>query len=495
MARKKSVLSYETLRSSIKDEFSAKGDAGKKTIGIELEMQPFKRVPGNLNGIVEIMTENKSGSFDLLKKETQISDNLIDMTQPDGTCQLSTIEGGNLTFEPGGQIEYSSSNRDSLNCVLWEMFENINRLQRVLKEDDIWFLFGSLNPWYSVDDVGLKMKKERYRHMNDYFASIGPYGQQMMRLTTSLQVNLDLGNPETMKRRWLASQLLSPVLTAIFGNSPFVNGQSTSFSSYRSFIWQNLDHSRTGFPHLKAGNADDKSVEEQYLEFALNANVMRLPDLEGVLTFARNDISFKKWFEEGFSGHYPEEADWKNHLTSLFPEVRPKGFLEFRSIDSQAAAWWAVPAILVTSIMYDNEAMEKVISLTRPWYQRLDKVQFQASSLGVQAFPDVCQKIFKIAFEAHEVALDSTLLEYMERFYARYTRQSRNPANELLELNNGSVFTSGQYLDYERRLSEIARPPFEILSKSDVRDLDMSNRSEGLPFELSAKMGEQCSNV
>ncbi len=483
MTRNKQVLTLDSLKSSVADKFSSKGDSSKKTIGIELELLPFKRSPGNLNGIVEITTANGKGSFDLLNTEAQINDNLIDATSADGTFQFSTVDGGNFTFEPGGQIEYSTSNRDGLYCVLWEMLQNVNQLQQVLKKDNIWFLFGSLNPWYTIDDVGLKMKKSRYRHMNDYFASIGPFGQQMMRLTSSIQANFDLGDPETMKRRWLASQLLSPVLCAIFGNSPFINGQATGFSSYRSFIWQNLDQSRTGFPHLKSGIQNNDSPEDHYFEFAMNANLIRMPDPGGELKFIRNDISFKKWFKEGINGYYPEKGDWENHLTSLFPEVRPKGFLELRSIDSQAAAWWSVPAILATSILYDEQATEKVISLMYSGYKNLDKMLFEAGKNGVQAFPYTCRKIFEIVLNGQSSAIDSNLVEYLERFYVHYTRKTRNPADELLELNNGAVFTGEQYLDYEGKLSEIARTPFEILSKSHMHNLVMNYLNEEIAIK------------
>ncbi|MBU2510859.1 hypothetical protein KJ966_05960 [bacterium] len=471
MADKKSQLDLESLKLSVTDIFSSKHDSSKKTIGIELELLPLKRSPGKLNGTVEITTDKGTGSFDLLKAETKSDDNLVDTTLPDGTLRLSTVDGGNFTFEPGGQIEYSTSNRDRLDCVLWEMLQNVNKLQQVLNKESIWFFFGSLNPWHTIEEIGLKMKKSRYQHMNNHFASLGPFGQQMMRLTTSIQMNLDLGDHETMKRRWLASQLLSPVLCAVFGNSPFINGQSTGFSSYRSFIWQNLDRTRTGFPHLRAAGDSLESPENHYFEFAMNASVIRLPDSIGDLRFIRSDIPFKKWLEEGVNGYFPEQKDWENHLSSLFPEVRPKGFLELRSIDSQAAAWWSVPAILITSILYDDQAMEKTISLLFPWFKNLNKVLFQASEKGMRAFPEICRKIFEIALKTGNPTSDQRLAEYMERFYVNYTRKSRNPADELLELNNGSVFTSEQYLDYEGKLSAIAEPPFEILSRNYLHNL------------------------
>ncbi len=183
-----------------------------------------------------------------------------------------------------------------------------------------------------------------------------------------------------------------------------------------------------------------------------------------------------EWLNDGYNGFYPESDDWETHLTTLFPEVRPKGFFELRGIDSQAAAWWAVPAILTTAILYDDKVMEKIESLLFPHHDNLDKMLCQAANKGIKAFPELCEDVFRAALNTDHTVIDEHLIEYMERFFLHYTFNGLNPADELLAINNKQVFLSFQYLDYESRLKDIALPPSEV-DLETVSYGSLSNRS------------------
>lgn len=442
----------------------------RKTIGLELELIPFKTADNGSLQTADIINENLRGSFDLLYANSLCRCSMFSQDQKLDVPRLNSESGGIITFEPGGQIEYSSSVEADLGNVINELILNVSELENVLAKEEIRFFFGGMNPWQTVEEVGLKMRKPRYRAMDRYFQNIGPYGQQMMRLSTSLQVNLDFGDPETAVKRWLAANLLSPVFCAIFGNTPFAGSVNTGWKSYRSFIWEQLDKSRTGFPHLRHNNSLAASPVEHYLEFALNAAVFTLPDESGCLGYCENGVSFKQWLKNGYNGLYPTIEDWESHLTTLFPEVRSKGFLEIRFIDGQSKPCWALPAILTTSLIYDEKATDDVISLLSPHMNELDKMLAAAASKGLEAFPELCCQIFEIALNPTQYEVHSNLLAYCERFYRNFTRQSQNPADTLLELNDGKVFSTDQYDAYEDHLFDIIQPP-DFLATKEAKDL------------------------
>jgi glutamate--cysteine ligase len=470
MTKNESTLSLKFLAESISRKFFMPESMDKKTIGLELELLAFKIMDDGRLNAADIINEDMKGSFDLLYANSLCSCSMFSPDQKLDIPRLNSESGGIITFEPGGQVEYSSSVEADLGKVISELIVNVSELENILAKERIKFLYGGINPWQSVEEVGLKMRKPRYRAMNRYFENIGPHGQQMMRLSASLQVNLDFGDPETAVKRWLAANLLSPVFCALFGNTPFFSNGNTGMKSYRTQIWRNLDNSRTGFPHLRHNNSQAASPVEHYLEFALNASVFTLPDESGCLGYCENGVSFKSWLASGYNSFYPTIEDWETHLTTLFPEVRSKGFLECRFIDGQSKPCWPLPAILMTALIYDEEATGQIISLLSPHMNELDKMLEKASFEGPNAFPDLCRQVFEIGLNTREYGVHSDLLEYCERFYKHFTLQSQNPADALLKINEGQVFTAEQYYDYEDRLFDIIQPP-SFLATKDPADL------------------------
>ncbi|MBU2513298.1 hypothetical protein KJ966_18310 [bacterium] len=470
MSIKQTVLSIDFLKESVQRKFSVPGSMDKKTIGLELELLPFREAEGESIQVADIINERMRGSYDLLYSNSLCQCSLFEQDKKLDVPRLNSKSGGIITFEPGGQVEYSSSAQPDLGKVINELILNVSELEQILAKEKIRFFFGGMNPWQSVEEVGLKMRKPRYIAMDNYFKQIGAHGQQMMRLSASIQVNLDFGCPEIAEKRWKAANLLSPIFCAIFGNTPFHAGMPTGLKSYRTLIWQNLDASRAGFPHLAVERNRVFSCVKQYLEFALNASVFTLPKQCGCLGYCENNISFRRWLEQGYNGYYPTIEDWEVHLTTLFPDVRPKGFLEIRFIDGQSKPCWAVPAILSTAIIYDEKSTEKVIDLLSPFTGELDKMATKALKTGVDAFPELCREIFNIGMNSQEYKIEDELLGYCERFYQRYTAKSRNPADDLLEINNQSVFSLRQYEDFESRLFEEIQPPRFVATKN-AKDL------------------------
>ncbi|MBT4089177.1 MAG: hypothetical protein HOE30_11855, partial [Deltaproteobacteria bacterium] len=410
-------LDLEQLKESIFKKFHRSTDVDLEKVGLELELFPFAANGDDRPIPADITTDNGNGTFELILKDIQQNSGPFSASDDESLLTFDSTAGGNITFEPGGQIEYSSSSRHDVRSAIIEMTENVNKISDILSKKGISLFHGAINPWYGVSEIGLKMRKPRYRAMDRYMNSVGPYGQQMMRLSASLQVNLDFGDQKTAAQRWLAANLLAPVFNALFGNSPLVGGRVTGAQSYRSITWQNLDHSRTGFPHLHRVNEKVKTPEAQYLNFALRAAVILLPDDSGVPGFRTKNFSFQQWVDSGYNGWYPDMDDWETHLTTLFPEVRPKGFMECRFIDGLPKAWWAVPAILLTSIIYNASATQQVIDLMMPDYNKLDQMLKQASISGVSTFPEKARQIFEIGLNSSSLQNEPDLGAYCERFY------------------------------------------------------------------------------
>jgi glutamate--cysteine ligase len=431
----------------------------QQSIGLELELLPLKmNGPGNPKPIA-ISDEKGTGVLDIIRKNNETSTDLLYAPKEDGTPHFKATSGGNITFEPGGQIEYSSSGCYYLNEAIAEMVKHIGLINASLSPEHIKLFHGGMNPWHSVDEIGLKMQKPRYRAMDEYFQAIGPYGQQMMRLTLSIQVNLDFGCHQTARQRWFASNLLAPVLCAIFGNSPFLEGKATGFKSYRSFIWQNMDPCRTGFPNPEDLSCPEIDQVDQYLTYALDAYVIKLYR-EAVLNNKKERfISFKQWMETDNPNLQPNMSEWEDHISLLFPEVRPKGFLEFRTLDGPSENWWTVPIVLLTSILYDPKALNLTLELLEPYCKTLKQMLHKASQLGTSAFPDIARKVFRIALESEYADIPTELREHCERFYTTFTQQERNPADDLLDINGGKMFSVQQFRDHEQKLRETLSPP------------------------------------
>lgn len=451
--------SKEDLVLSIENLFQSPANQDSEAIGIELEIFPFGYGKDRQDRLIDIENEQQTGLVDLLKKEALKSDQLRFEPKEAGVNQFEMKGGGLVTFEPGGQIEFSSTAHRSMKGAFLEVKENLDKLYQMISPLSIWFFHGGITPWHSVEEVGLKNTKPRYRAMDKYFESIGPYGQQMMRLSTSIQVNLDFGEPAVARDRWIAANLMAPLLTGIYGNTPYFDNQPTGAKSYRSFVWQNLDKSRSGFPFSASTNPLDADPIDQYLKFALNARTVFLPDQKGDRCFQSSKVPFNEWLESGFNGIYPDKKDWENHVSLLFPEVRPRGFLEFRSFDGQSQAWWAVPALMLSSIMYDSQAVAKVIDLLSPFKTKLNSMWGDASKSGIDSFPEIAQQLFEIALNADGFYIEDELRGLMERFYKTYTFKGLNPSDLLLKQFPTMPPRPAEFSDFEDKLLELAAPP------------------------------------
>ena len=274
-------------------------------------------------------------------------------------------DGAYISFEPGGQIEISTAPKPSASEGIDSTQSLVKMLRDAMSNAGIDLLAVGVDPFNAIDSVPLQLHRERYTGMTRYFDSVGPSGVQMMRQTAALQMNLERG--EDPKSRWRLLNGLAPIVVALFANSRQYERRPTGWASYRAQLWRTLDPSRTGIIY------DEAAHVERYLQFALDAIAMRV------------DGSAYRPFREWIDDAAVKREDWLFHLSTLFPEVRPKEFFELRSADTIEPDTLAAPVVFVTSLVYDEESAHRAAEVVgAPSEQLLER----AGRLGL-ADPEI----------------------------------------------------------------------------------------------------------
>jgi glutamate--cysteine ligase len=371
-------------------------------------------------------------------------------------AKIITPEQDYFTFEPGGQLEFSSRPYSCLD----ELAERFATVQKLL--DDEFAVWGweivqlGINPWHSVQEIGLQLAKSRYQAMDQYFQRIGPYGQMMMRQTCSIQVALDFGSDETTQvERYLAAQLISPFAAALFANSPLFSTNGKEIACQRALIWQHLDPSRSGFPELGSIVAAPSiaTCSASYAEFLLAAPVVFISALDYQLPEA--PLAFSSWLSRGYKGIFPTLEDFITHTTLHFPEVRPRGFLELRAVDSQARIWQMVPAAFCLGLLYDAPQRRNVLDLLLPEHHRLEQWRHDAQ-FGLQkaALRNRAKQLMAWAQEGFERLPECFRTEEITkslRTYARiFSERDTTPGQEMLAIVQRQHLAAPNWGTYQR---------------------------------------------
>lgn len=358
--------------------------------------------------------------------------------------QLGQQDGGpvgtTVTAEPGGQVEVATTCFDLPDDVVSQADRATSEVAGWFARDDAILVAAGMDLWHDVADVPQQLRDARYPAMAAYFDRRGPAGAIMMRHTCALQLSLDLGRTaDEVEERWRVANLLAPLATASFANSPSVDGQ---VRSTRSRTWQRVDPTRTGFPAgLLDGNAD---MPGQVLQAALEADVLLVrtgSDDTGYVTGAvpgRPGWRFVDWLVRGDPAlGWPDADDLRYHLTTLFHEVRARGNIEVRSIDALPQRWRSVPVVLYAGALFDPVARSRIHEVLAPHRTDLPRLLRQAAATGLSD-PSLCA----LAVEAWSFALagarrlpgvDTSLVATVEDFIDRFTVRGRCPADELAE--------------------------------------------------------------
>lgn len=285
-------------------------------------------------------------------------DNIIALRRPEGEI------GGTISLEPGGQFELSGAPVTTLHETAAETDEHLREVLRVGERLGIGFLGVGFSPKWTLAETP-HMPKERYRVMTRYMPMVGSRGLDMMYRTATIQVNLDFASEADMVRKLRVSLALQPIATALFASSPFTEGKPNGFKSMRSEVWRDTDKARTGMLPFVFEPAMNY---EAYTDYALGVPMYfvyrdgRYIDVAGA--------SFKDFMAgrlPGLEGVLPTLDDWSDHLTTLFPEVRMKRFLEMRGADG--GRWGRIVALSAfwVGLLYDEAALAGASDIIKDW--------------------------------------------------------------------------------------------------------------------------------
>lgn len=273
-------------------------------------------------------------------------------------------DGSSITLEPGGQIELSGAPLENLHQTCHEVHTHLSEAKEIGEELGIAMMGMGFLPKWTRQDMPW-MPKARYDIMRRYMPTKGDHGLDMMLRTCTVQVNLDFASETCMTRKFRVGLALQPVATALFANSPFTGGQPNGYLSYRSQVWTDTDPDRCGIlPFVFDG---DMSFE-RYVDHALDVP-MYFVNRDGEYLDASGQ-SFRDFLGgtlPALPGERPTLDDWENHLTTLFPEVRLKRYIEMRGADS--GPWDAIcglPALWV-GLLYDSGVLEEAWQMVKDW--------------------------------------------------------------------------------------------------------------------------------
>jgi glutamate--cysteine ligase len=336
---------------------------------------------------------------------------------PYGAPRFVMADGGVVSYEPGGQIEISSAPFHSASALLASLRSAVVPLVREARDEGIDLLSIGIDPVNDLSTIPLQLPGKRYVRLTRFLESIGTGGVRMMRQTASFQCNLDWGADALA--RWRFLNAAAPYATAVFASSPVYRGADTGHRSFRARVWRELDGGRTG---LFPCGADPIA---EYLEFALAAPAILLP-------FADGDWRpFAAWNGEG----RVTMDDWHDHLTTLFPEVRPKGFVEVRAIDAVQPEWYAAPLVFLAGLTYHAPTFAAARELVgAPDAALLER----ASRLGLRddGIATTARELFELALSGAAALGPAFLcpadLAEARAFFDAYTSRARSPADDAL---------------------------------------------------------------
>jgi glutamate--cysteine ligase len=275
-----------------------------------------------------------------------------------------TKQGCNISLEPGGQFELSGAPLETLHQTCCEVHTHLDEVKKVAEPLQIGMLGMGFQPKWRRADIPW-MPKGRYEIMGSYMPKVGGLGLDMMLRTCTVQVNLDFASEADMVRKFQVGLALQPIATALFANSPFVEGKPAGYLSWRSHIWTDTDPDRSGIlPFV----FEPGMGFERYVDWVLDVPMYfvyrngRYVDASGQ--------SFRDFLAgrlPALSGERPTLSDWGDHLTTAFPEVRLKRYLEMRGAD--AGSWRSLCALpaLWTGLLYADSALDAAAELVRDW--------------------------------------------------------------------------------------------------------------------------------
>lgn len=344
--------------------------------------------------------------------------------------------GSRVTREPGGQVELSSLPALSPGHCVEAVAADAARLRQALAGADL-----------VLDGCGLDAHRlpprvldhPRYRAMEAYFDRDGPWGRMMMRATASVQINVDAGaegdGAQSYRERWLLAHRLGPVLVAAFANSPLWRGRPTGWASTRQAVWARMDPGRVRPPRQHA------EPRTAWARHALDTPLLCLRRTAPASWTAPQGLTLRAWLRgEGHPERAPDMGDVDYHLSTLFPPVRPRGWLELRMVDAQHGDAWLVPLLVAGALLDDPVASDAARTATEPLTAGGEFPPWEMWLRAARAGPadPAVGKAVRACFAAASEALARrdtplALQEAVADFGGRYAERGRCPADDQLD--------------------------------------------------------------
>lgn len=307
-------------------------------------------------------------------------------------------DGASITLEPGGQFELSGRNFSTIHETFVETKKHFEELRSICQQIGFFSLPMGVDPIWQVPDISW-MPKERYAFMRDYMPTKGNLGLDMMTNTATIQVNLDYDSEADMIKKMRVAQALQPIATAIFANSPFSAGKPNGYLSYRAQIWNDTDPDRCGFlPFI----FDEGFGFERWVDYLLDVPMYFIYRDETY--HPAQGLSFRDFMDGKHDFLHPTMQDWETHVSTVFPDVRLKQFIEMRGADASCVHHIAALSAFWVGLLYDSTSLDEALQLISQWdLQTMQEIRAQVPKAGLKASSgtvlvgEVARQLYEIA--------------------------------------------------------------------------------------------------
>ena len=277
-----------------------------------------------------------------------------------GNVIAAQKKGLTVSIEPGGQLELSGRPFPDVHTVAAELDRHLAKCSAIATELALEFLATGYRPW-GTPATAAWMPKTRYLVMRPFLARRGRRAEDMMAMTASTQISFDFGSERDMAEKLRVAMAIQPAVVALYANAPIVQGRESGWKSFRSAVWEDVDPARCGLLPFVFDDGFLEDAYRAYAEWALDVPVVFLRRADRYLE--TGGATFRDFMLRGLHDTRPTLADWEDHLTTLFPDVRVKGVVEIRGADSCDAAMTKALAALWKGILYDGAARDEAFAL------------------------------------------------------------------------------------------------------------------------------------
>ncbi|MGH9899369.1 MAG: glutamate--cysteine ligase [Pyrinomonadaceae bacterium] len=419
-----------------------------------LEFETFGFAAQNLERLSPVAVQQ------ILTNMATSSDQLIyeEETLVEASVTLNDKLRGNITIEPGGQIEFSSVARRALSEIELDLDLYLKRLRTLSQQHGFIFIGGGFDPLRRPEEQRY-FPKQRYQIMRPYLAGRGRRAQDMMDRTCAVQVNLDYSSEAGLGRMFSLANRIAPIVTAIFSCSPFCDGKPSGYKSTRAAAWLETDDDRAGISPLAFSETDDDFSFESYVNYLCEVPMLVARRLGRHINVA--GIKFGSFLDGAYPDATPVFQDFTDHLTSIFTEARIKRYLELRSVDCCNPKFALAACALWRGLLYDDVALEdarKLMLKLVPIFEPVEYKNLQISvarhalqaKIGKTGVLDIAREIIKLAqYGLERFAPQETT--YLDPLYELVIEDELTLADVLLRNWHGSWHGSiTKVIDYLR---------------------------------------------